>query len=245
MIGREMTDEPKVQPEADMTAPVVTIDGPSGSGKGTLAAGLARRLGWQVLDSGAIYRMTALWAEQNDIDLQNLAAVANLASGMDASFVPGKTGQPLRVMLGGRDVTNELRTERVGAMASTIAVHPQIRLALLERQRAFRQLPGLVADGRDMGTVVFPQASLKFYVTASAEVRARRRYEQLKAQGEIVRLPHLLREIQQRDDRDTQREAAPLLPADDAVIIDTSDLPALQVLDYVVDLVEKSLSIDS
>ncbi|MAM88242.1 MAG: cytidylate kinase [unclassified Hahellaceae] len=224
------------------TAPVVTIDGPSGSGKGTLAVSLARRLNWRVLDSGALYRITALSASKQGVDLSQAEAVAKIAHTLDVSFEAGEAGQPLRVILGQQDITAEIRTEQCGAMASTIAVYPEVRLALLQRQRAFQEAPGLVADGRDMGTVVFPDARFKFYVTASAEVRAQRRYQQLKQQGEIVRLPHLLREIQKRDERDTQRAEAPLLPAKDALVIDTSELPALQVLDYVAEIVEKTLN---
>ncbi|GAA3958898.1 (d)CMP kinase [Allohahella marinimesophila] len=229
-------------PVGNPTAPVVTIDGPSGSGKGTLAVSLARRLNWRVLDSGALYRITALSASKQGVDLGHAAAVANIATTLDVSFLAGDQGQPLRVILGQQDITSEIRTEACGAMASTIAVYPEVRLALLQRQRAFQEAPGLVADGRDMGTVVFPNAQFKFYVTASAEVRAQRRYQQLKQQGEIVRLPHLLREIQKRDERDTQRAEAPLLPAEDALVIDTSELPALQVLDYVAEIVEKTLN---
>ncbi|WP_416398506.1 (d)CMP kinase [Allohahella sp. A8] len=224
------------------TAPVVTIDGPSGSGKGTLAVSLARRLNWRVLDSGALYRITALSASKQGVNLSQAEAVAKIAHTLDVSFEAGEAGQPLRVILGQQDITAEIRTEQCGAMASTIAVYPEVRLALLQRQRAFQEAPGLVADGRDMGTVVFPDARFKFYVTASAEVRAQRRYQQLKQQGEIVRLPHLLREIQKRDERDTQRAEAPLLPAKDALVIDTSELPALQVLDYVAEIVEKTLN---
>ena len=202
--------------------PVITIDGPSGSGKGTISQLLARQLGWHFLDSGALYRLVGLAAERLGLSFDDDAALTEVAQGLDAEFVPS-AGDP-RILLDGRDVTDDIRTEHAGNNASRVAAKPSVRQALLERQRAFRQSPGLVADGRDMGTGVFPDATVKFFLTASAEVRAERRYKQLKDKGLDVSLSDLLTEIAQRDERDRTRSASPLRPADDAVVIDTSDL---------------------
>lgn len=214
--------------------PVITIDGPSGVGKGTLTQSLARALGWHLLDSGALYRLTALRASDQGLPLEDATVVAESARQLPVRFVSGEAGQPVCVELDGENVTQRLRTESCGRLASKVAVYPEVRQALLQRQRDFCRLPGLVADGRDMGTVVFPDAPLKIFLTASAEVRAQRRYEQLMLQGESVKISHLLKEIEARDARDMGRSEAPLRPADDAVLIDTSALNVQQVFDQVV-----------
>ncbi|MBP7824324.1 (d)CMP kinase [Pseudomonas fluvialis] len=210
-----------------MTAQVIAIDGPSGSGKGTLAGLLAARLGWQLLDSGALYRLLAYAAGKHGIALDNEAALAMLAANLDVQFVAGG------IILEGESVTERIRNEQVGAGASQVAALPAVRDALLQRQRAFREAPGLVADGRDMGTVVFPDAPLKIFLTASAEERARRRYLQLKAKGEDVSLPSLLEEIQARDDRDMNRAVAPLKPAVDAIQLDSTEMSIEEVLERI------------
>ncbi|WP_312928851.1 (d)CMP kinase, partial [Stutzerimonas nitrititolerans] len=202
--------------------PVVTIDGPSGSGKGTVAALLAARLGWKFLDSGALYRLLAFAARNHGVDLTNEEALKVLAAHLDVQFDTAGSGQGMRIVLEGEDVTEAIRNEVVGAGASQVAALPAVREALLQRQKAFREAPGLVADGRDMGTVVFPDATLKIFLTASAEERARRRYLQLKAKGDDVNLASLLDEIRARDERDTQRAVAPLKPADDAIQLDST-----------------------
>ena len=210
-----------------MNTPIITIDGPSGSGKGTVAALLAARLGWNLLDSGALYRLLAFAAGNHGIDLTNEEGLKALAAHLDVQFV-GK-----RIILEGEEVTDAIRNEQVGAGASMVASLPAVRDALLQRQRAFREAPGLIADGRDMGTVVFPDAPLKIYLTASAEERARRRYLQLKDKVEGVSLPSLLKEIQARDERDMQRAVAPLKPAIDAIQLDSTELSIEQVLDSI------------
>ena len=216
-----------------MTLPVICIDGPSGSGKGTLCQMLALKLGWHLLDSGALYRLVGMAADKHKMDFSDEQAVAALAADLDVAFLPGQAGEPSRVMLEGVDVSGELRTETTGLLASKVAVLPAVRQALLQRQRDFVQAPGLVADGRDMGTVVFPDSPLKVFLTASAEERARRRYKQLKDKGDSVNLATLLKEIQDRDRRDSEREHSPLKPADDAVLIDSSSLGIEQVFERV------------
>ncbi len=216
-----------------MTLPVICIDGPSGSGKGTLCQMLALKLGWHLLDSGALYRLVGMAADKHRLDFSDEPAVAALAAAFDVAFLPGQPGEPSRVMHGGVDVSGELRTETTGLLASKVAVLPAVRQALLQRQRDFEQAPGLVADGRDMGTVVFPDSPLKVFLTASAEERARRRYKQLKDKGDSVNLATLLKEIQERDRRDSEREHSPLKPADDAVLIDSSSLGIEQVFERV------------
>lgn len=216
-----------------MTLPVICIDGPSGSGKGTLCQMLALKLGWHLLDSGALYRLVGMAADKHQVDFADEQAVAALAADLDVAFLPGQAGEPSRVMLEGVDVSGELRTETTGLLASKVAVLPAVRQALLQRQRDFVQAPGLVADGRDMGTVVFPDSPLKVFLTASAEERARRRYKQLKDKGDSVNLATLLKEIQDRDRRDSEREHSPLKPADDAVLIDSSSLGIEQVFERV------------
>jgi CMP/dCMP kinase len=219
--------------------PVITIDGPSGTGKGTLAAAVAERLGWQLLDSGALYRGVALAALDAGADLDDPAALASLAEALDIRFErpPGPPGPP-RALLAGVDVTERLRGEACGEAASRVAAVPAVRTALLARQQAFRRGPGLVADGRDMGTVVFPDADLKVFLTASAEARAQRRHKQLNDQGSGVTLARLAEAIAERDRRDTSRSLAPLRAADDAVTIDSTGLDAQGVLERVMQLVE-------
>lgn len=217
------------------TAPIITVDGPGGSGKGTIAALLSRRLGWNLLDSGALYRLLAFAARNHGVDLTNEESLKALAAYLDVQFQAGhEHGQ--RIVLEGEDVTDFIRTEDIGAGASQVAILPAVREALLQRQKAFREAPGLIADGRDMGTVVFPDAELKIFLTASAEERARRRYLQLKKKGESVTLPGLLEEIRERDERDTQRTVAPLKPADDAIVLDSTNLSIEQVLDHILAL---------
>lgn len=219
--------------------PVITIDGPSGSGKGTVAALLAAKLGWNFLDSGALYRLLAFAARNHGVDLTNEEALKLLAAHLDVQFDAAKDGHGMQIILEGEEVTSAIRNEQVGAGASQVAALPAVRDALLQRQKAFREPPGLVADGRDMGTVVFPDAPLKIFLTASAEERARRRYLQLKGKGDDVNLASLLDEIRARDERDTQREVAPLKPADDAVQLDSTDLSIEQVLGQILSEVAK------
>lgn len=214
-------------------ATVITIDGPSGSGKGTVAGLLARQLGWNLLDSGALYRLLAFAARNHGIDLTNEEALKTLAAHLDVQFIAASGGHGQRIILEGEEVTDDIRNEQVGAGASQVAALPAVRDALLQRQRAFREAPGLVADGRDMGTVVFPQAPLKIFLTASAEERARRRYLQLKGKVEGVSLPSLLDEIRARDERDMQRAVAPLKPAADAIQLDSTELSIEQVLERI------------
>lgn len=214
-------------------ATVITIDGPSGSGKGTVAGLLARQLGWNLLDSGALYRLLAFAARNHGIDLTNEEALKTLAAHLDVQFIAASGDHGQRIILEGEEVTDDIRNEQVGAGASQVAALPAVRDALLQRQRAFREAPGLVADGRDMGTVVFPEAPLKIFLTASAEERARRRYLQLKGKVEGVSLPSLLDEIRARDERDMQRAVAPLKPAADAIQLDSTELSIEQVLERI------------
>ncbi|OQX37548.1 MAG: cytidylate kinase [Oceanospirillales bacterium LUC14_002_19_P2] len=221
--------------------PVVTIDGPGGSGKGTLARLLARELGWHLLDSGALYRLTALAAVNHGVSLEDEESLKVLAAHLDVQFLAGDDGASEGgIVLEGEHVENAIRTEEVGAWASKIATLPEVRRALLSRQRAFAEMPGLVADGRDMGTVVFDDANIKFYLTASTEERAKRRFEQLQAQGVDVILDRLLADIKARDDQDSNRAVAPLKPADDAIIIDSTKLTIQEVLDKVLDTMRRN-----
>lgn len=215
--------------------PVLTIDGPSGSGKGTLAQRLAAKLGWHYLDSGALYRVLAQAALNAEIDFADESALANLAANLRVNFQI-EQGM-LTVLLNGQDVSLLIRSEQAGNAASKVAAIPAVRIALLQRQRDFRQAPGLVTDGRDMGTVVFPDAPYKVYLTASAEVRASRRYKQLKEKGIDSNLADLIAEITERDDRDQQREVAPLRPAADAIILDSTALGIDAVFQRVSELI--------
>ena len=219
-----------------MTIPVIAIDGPSGSGKGTIARRVADALGYHLLDSGALYRLVALSARKSGVSLDDGEKLAHLAVELDVRFDSDEDGEE-RIWLGGEDVTGEIRTEEAGAGASAVALIPAVREALFERQRAFQQPPGLVADGRDMGTQVFPDAVLKIFLTASAEERARRRHKQLKDKGLDVSLAALSRDIEDRDKRDSERSVAPLRPAEDARILDSSGQSIAAVTKTVLDWV--------
>ncbi|TAN05167.1 MAG: (d)CMP kinase [Rhodanobacteraceae bacterium] len=219
--------------------PVLTLDGPSGSGKGTIARAVATRLGWHMLDSGAIYRAVGHAALAHGLDLSAVDAVAACAATTRIEFRDPGDGGDTRVVVDGRDVTDAIRTETAGAAASAIAAIPAVRTALVAKQLAFRRPPGLVADGRDMGTVIFPDAPFKVFLTASPAERAARRYKQLNAKGLEVTLTNLLHEIEARDARDVSRTVAPLRPAADAVVIDTTGLSIAAVVTAVLAVVQK------
>ena len=221
--------------------PVITIDGPSGAGKGTVSRKVAQQLGWNLLDSGAIYRVLAVAVQHHNIDVEQEEAIIPLASHLDVEFKIVEHSEP-RVMLEGEDVTDNIRTEEVGAVASKVAAFPRVREALLRRQRAFKEAPGLLADGRDMGTVVFPDAPVKVFLTASAEERAKRRMIQLQQKGVDVNIGRLLDDIRQRDERDQNRKVAPLVPAEGALIVDSTELTIEQVVEKILLFANDKLS---
>lgn len=220
---------------------VITIDGPSGTGKGTISIYLVRWLGWHFLDSGAIYRVLALAADKQGIALDDTDGLCALADTLDILFTLTNTDKEITVLLDGENVSEQLRTETIGNTASRIAIYPVIRKALLNKQRAFRKPPGLIADGRDMGTVVFPDATVKIYLTATQEERAQRRYKQLKQKGFDVNLPQLLADIAERDARDSERKFSPLKPAADAIIIDTTHIEIDDVVEKIAALVVRKI----
>lgn len=221
-----------------MTSSVITVDGPSGAGKGTISHLLADTLGWHFLDSGALYRVTGQACLIEGVDWADHEAVTEIARTLEVTFTAAASGEIL-VAYKGRDVSSAIRTEEGGRGASKVAAIGSVRDALLARQREMLREPGLVADGRDMGTVVFPGAKLKFFLTASAEERAQRRYNQLLEKGESVSLPRLLEDIKERDTRDSSREVSPLIPAEDAIIIDSTAMPITQVFEQVMQEVKE------
>ncbi|AKE52377.1 (d)CMP kinase [Kangiella geojedonensis] len=219
-----------------VSAPVITVDGPSGSGKGTISQIVATKLGYHLLDSGALYRLTALSVIKNNIDITDVDAVSKAALALDVVFEPQVDGEQ-KVLLKGEDVGVQLRLDETSAMASQVAAIPEVREALLVRQKQFRQEPGLVADGRDMGTVVFPDAEHKVFLTASPEIRAERRHKQLIEKGVDANISHLLKSIIDRDERDRTRTVAPLVPAEGAVVIDSSNLTIDEVVQQILDFI--------
>lgn len=223
------------------TVPVMTIDGPSGSGKGTISRAAARELNWALLDSGALYRLVALAARQASVRLDDGSALARLAEEFDIRFGSDDLGDEI-VWLGGRDVTRDIRTEEAGNDASKVAALPPVRAALLDRQRRFAAPPGLVADGRDMGTVVFPDAEIKIFLTASLAERAARRHKQLKEKGVAATLAALSLEIAERDQRDSTRAASPLVASADAVLLDTTGMPVDAVVERVLGIARGRMS---
>lgn len=220
-----------------MKAPVLTIDGPSGAGKGAVSARVAAALGWNVLDSGAVYRSVALAALESGVNTRDETALVRLCRNLDLSFRPGEDG--IEAYLSGRHLGNALRAEEVGVASSQVASVPAVRSALLDLQRSFCRPPGLVADGRDMGTVVFPEAQAKVFLDASVEERARRRYRQLKEKGEDVIFDRLINDLEQRDRRDRERAVSPTIPADDAVVVDSTSLGLEEVVEQVLGIVRR------
>jgi cytidylate kinase len=232
--------EVKDLPETPLTGPVITVDGPSGAGKGTLCQMLAAKLNWALLDSGALYRVTALAAKQHAVAMDNEAGLEAIAAHLDVQFKVSAEQAGVQVILESQNVTSDLRTEETGAIASQVAAVNVVRDALLERQRAFQQSSGLIADGRDMGTVVFPNAELKVYLTASAEERGERRYKQLLESGNNASLARIIEDIKARDDRDMNRTVAPLKPAEDAIIIDSTSMSIDAVFEQVQQAAKKA-----
>ena len=226
----------------NVRSPVITVDGPGGVGKGTLCQWLATQLGWPLLDSGALYRLTALAALRRNLILNDEPGIAPVAAGLAVAFTPGDDGA-LQVVLDGEDVSTVIRRETMGNAASQVAALPAVRAALLQRQRDFRQPPGLIADGRDMGTVVFPDAELKLFLTADAQERAQRRYKQLIEKGMDANLGDLVKEIAERDARDAQRAIAPLKAAADAEVLDTTRLSIADVCQWALTLAQQRLAV--
>jgi len=218
--------------------PVLTLDGPSGVGKGTVASIIAQKLDWHLLDSGAIYRAFAIVASDNDIKIDDVDGLLKLANSFDISFKLNSDHGPLNVYLNNAEVSSELRTEKTAALASQFAKIKSLRKTLLVKQRQFKKLPGLVADGRDMGTVVFPDAPFKVFLTAEVEERAKRRLKQLQETGIAGNISHTLAEVQKRDERDVNRQHSPLKPAQDALVIDTTNLTINEVITKVMALIE-------
>ncbi|RUO40991.1 cytidylate kinase [Pseudidiomarina aestuarii] len=222
--------------------PVITIDGPGGAGKGTVSQILAEKLGWHLLDSGAIYRVLALAAIHHRFAPDDEESLVALASNLDVKFEVEAEKALTHIILEGEDVTMTIRTQQVADMASKVAALPRVREALLRRQRAFKELPGLVADGRDMGTVVFKDAAAKVYLTASAEERARRRHQQLLEKGIPAKIDQLIAEIQERDERDTNRSVAPLKAAEGSLFVDSTTLTIAEVVDQILEFAHGKLS---
>ena len=223
----------------NITIPIITLDGPSGAGKGTIAQNVAKELGFHILDSGSLYRLTALASQNDGIDLSDEAAIANVAANLPVVFKATDSG--LQILLRGEDASELIRQEEIGMRASKVAAIPAVRSALLQRQRDFSELPGLVADGRDMGTTVFPYAVVKVFMTASAEERAERRVKQLKEKGINANIAALVADLKARDEQDANRAVSPLKPAEDAIYLDTTSMSIQEVTQKVLDLAKQRL----